>query len=150
MIEIIFSISLILNIKSNNWLLELLNQINIKFTGFLTIGLFNIFLNFIKRNCYCIFLFFLNLLFLFGFFLLFILIFQFFILVIFDIKVTKSIWLSLIHSLAVILICEWLEFWNRCLSAWDSILFRKIMIILIIKIRNNRICIIFCIIRKVF
>jgi hypothetical protein len=89
------------------------------------------------------------LLFLFGFFLLLILTFQFFILVIFHIKVTKTIWLSLIHSLAVFQICELLELWNWCLSAWDSILFRKIIIILIIKIRNNRICTIFFIIRKI-
>ena len=88
-------------------------------------------------------------LFLFGFFLLFILIFQFFILVIFHIKVTKSIWLSLIHSLAVFQIWELLELWNWCLSAWYSILLRKIIIILIIKIRNNRICTIFFIIRKI-
>ena len=88
-------------------------------------------------------------LFLFGFFLLLILTFQFFILVIFHIKVTKTIWLSLIHSLAVFQICELLELWNWCLSAWDSILFRKIIIILIIKIRNNRICTIFFIIRKI-
>ena len=88
-------------------------------------------------------------LFLFGFFLLLILTFQFFILVIFHIKVTKTIWLSLIHSLAVFQICELLELWNWCLSAWDSILLRKIIIILIIKIRNNRICTIFFIIRKI-